>query len=210
MGAVTPEDVRLAALSLTGRISQVPPMVSAVKIGGRRLHELAREGVEVERPPRSVNVTRFDVEETAQPSVYRVEVDCSAGTYVRVLAADLGEALGGGAHLRRLRRTSVGSFTAAEAAPLGELGPDRVLPLSEVVRDYKGAEVDGDLLSAVRCGKVLDRTTLGVAGAGPWPLSSASGALLAVYEAAGPERVKPAVVLEPLGGGAGGGARADF
>jgi tRNA pseudouridine55 synthase len=206
MSDVTSEDVRQAALALTGRIWQVPPMVSAVKIGGRRLHELAREGIEVDRPPRSVNVTRFDVEETAQPNVYRVEVDCSAGTYVRVLAADLGEALGGGAHLRRLRRTAVGSFTVAEAAPLGELGPDRVLPMSEAVRDYKGADVDGELLAAVRCGQVLDRAALGVAGPGPWPLSSAGGALVAMYEAAGPERVKPAVVLEPLGGG----PQADF
>ena len=66
-----------------GEIHQRPPMVSAVKVGGRRLHELARQGVEVEREARPVTVRRFDVEPTDDPLVYRVAVDCSSGTYVR-------------------------------------------------------------------------------------------------------------------------------
>ena len=75
-------------------------MVSAVKIGGRRLHELARQGIEVERPARPVTVYRFDtVPDPARPGVYRAEVECSSGTYIRVLAQDLGLALGGGAHV---------------------------------------------------------------------------------------------------------------
>src|SRR3954465_10245293 len=101
--AVTVDDVRRAVdAHLLGPIEQVPPMVSAIKIGGRRLHELAREGVEVERAPRPVTVHRFDVEPTDDPLVYRIDVDCSTGTYVRTLAADVGRALGGGAHLRGL------------------------------------------------------------------------------------------------------------
>ena len=116
---VTEADVRrVVAEHLTGPILQVPPMVSALKVGGRRLHELAREGIEVEREARPVVITRFDVEATPSPLVYRIDVECSSGTYVRSLAADLGALLGGGAHLRALRRTAVGSFTLAEAHPL--------------------------------------------------------------------------------------------
>ena len=85
-------------------------MVSAVKIDGKRLHELAR--ARGRSPARPVTVYRYDVEPTDDPLVYRAFVDCSSGTYVRVLAADLGHALGGGAHLRKLRRTSVGAFTS--------------------------------------------------------------------------------------------------
>ncbi|MGH9179155.1 MAG: tRNA pseudouridine(55) synthase TruB, partial [Acidimicrobiales bacterium] len=133
MGGVTTEEVRAAAARFVGEVDQVPPMVSAVKVGGQRLHTLARAGVEVERAPRRVTVHRIDVEPAAQPGVFRVEVDCSSGTYVRSLAADLGAALGGGAHLRNLRRTAVGHFTVVEATPLDELGPDAVRPPAAAV-----------------------------------------------------------------------------
>ena len=104
-------------------------MVSALKVDGKRLHELAREGIEVERQPRPVTVHRFTVAPTDDPLVVRAEVECSSGTYVRTLAADLGHALGGGAHLRDLRRTAIGSFTLAEARPLAAISPEvRALP----------------------------------------------------------------------------------
>jgi tRNA pseudouridine55 synthase len=196
MGSVTLEDVQAAATALTGRINQVPPMVSAVKVGGRRLYDLEREGVEVERVARPVTVTRFDVAETEEPGVYRIEVACSSGTYVRVLAADLGEALGGGAHLRALRRLSVGSFSLDESHPLAELDPSLVRPPAELLRDYPAVTLDGELELAVRHGKVLDRSELGIAGDGPWVLLGEAG-LLAVYEAKGVERAKPAVVMLP-------------
>ena len=115
MGDVAIDDVRAAAATLTGAIRQVPPMVSAVKVGGRRLHAIARAGEEVERDARPVTVHRFDVDATGDSGVFRVVVECSGGTYVRALAADLGAALGGGAHLRGLRRTSIGSFEVADA-----------------------------------------------------------------------------------------------
>ena len=128
-GQVSLAEARRAAGSLTGPIWQVPPMVSAVKVGGRRLHQLARQGVEVERAAREVTVWRFDrrcgrrwtaVRPTGGP-VLAVSVECSSGTYVRVLAADLGAALGGGAHLRRLRRTAVGPWSIDSAVPLDAL-----------------------------------------------------------------------------------------
>ena len=98
-------------------IEQVPPMVSAIQVDGRRLHELAREGIEVERAPRPVTVAPLRRRRRPDdPVVLAIEVECSSGTYVRTLAADLGHLLGGGAHLRNLRRTAVGPFTIDEAA----------------------------------------------------------------------------------------------
>src|SRR5213078_319454 len=115
------DDARQAAVALTGPILQVPPMVSALKVGGKRLHELARGGVEVEREARPVTVHRFHVTATTDPLVLAVEVECSSGTYIRTLAADLGTALGGGAHVRDLRRTAIGSFTEDEARRLDDI-----------------------------------------------------------------------------------------
>ena len=103
MSKVTFDDVVAAAEKFVGDIDQVPPMVSAIKIDGRRLHELARQGIEVERPSRRVHIARLVIEPAPNALVFRAEIDCSSGTYIRSLAADLGRALGGGAHLRTLR-----------------------------------------------------------------------------------------------------------
>ena len=94
MGPIDIDAARTAALTLTGDIAQIPPMVSAKKIDGKRLHELAREGIEIERKPAAVSVYRFDLEPADDPMVLRCSVECSAGTYIRSLAADLGTALG--------------------------------------------------------------------------------------------------------------------
>ncbi len=196
MAHVTPELVRAAAAALTGEIEQVPPMVSAVKVGGRRLHDLARQGVEVERQARPVTVYRFDVEpDPGRPGVYRAEVECSSGTYVRVLAADLGRSLGGGAHLDHLRRTRIGSFGEAEMRPLDRIGPDAVLTPAQALRDLDRVTVEPPVAASIRTGLPLDRVPLGAAGDGPWAMLDGRGNLLAVYEATGTDRIRPAVVL---------------
>jgi len=110
--------VRAALPSFVGPIDQIPPMYSAVKKGGVPLHKLARKGEEVEREPKRVvihrlELSRFDPERRE----LELRVECSAGTYVRTLAADLGAMLGCGAHLRSLRRTRSGPFTTADAIP---------------------------------------------------------------------------------------------
>ena len=196
MADVGLEEVRAAAAGFVGDIEQVPPMVSAVKVQGRRLHALARAGVEVERAPRRVTVHRFDVGPTAEPGVFRISVDCSSGTYVRALAADLGAALGGGAHLRALRRTAVGPFSEDEARPLDRVGPEDVLPPVEALRGRPRVTVDDPALAgAVAHGEVLDRDVLGMVGEGPCAVVDPAGRLLAVYEPYGDGRTKPAVVL---------------
>jgi len=196
MAHVTPEMVRAAASELTGDIEQVPPMVSAVKVGGRRLHELARQGVEVERAPRPVTVYRFDTApHPGRAGVYRAEIECSSGTYVRVLAHDLGRALGGGAHVADLRRTRIGSFGEGDMRPLERLGPDDVLTPAQAVRDLDAVTVESAIATSVRTGLPLDKVPLGAVGDGPWALLDDQGVLLAVYEATGSDRIRPAVVL---------------
>jgi len=205
---VTADDVRAAAAALTGPIMQMPPMVSAVRVGGRRLHELARAGEEVERAPRPVTVDRFDVEPTDDPSVWRASVTCSSGTFVRVLAADVGIALGGGAHLRALRRTGIGSFVVEDATPLAALEADPARPVMTPARalgDYPALTVVEDLAVQVGHGRPLSRDALAAEGGGPWAILDGAGTLLAVYEDRGRDALLPAVVLQ-LGetvGGAG-------
>ena len=190
--AMGPVDVaeaqRLATEHLTGPILQVPPMVSALKIGGRRLYELAREGIEVPRAPRPVTVHRFEVRSGPEPGVLTVDVTCSAGTYVRSLAADLGRLLGGGAHLRHLRRLASGGFGVEEAA-----SPDVAVlrPALDALRDFPVVAVDADTGSVVANGRVLPRWD----GPGPWAVVGSDGGLLAVYEAFRAGEAKPVVVL---------------
>ena len=175
---------------LTGQIEQIPPMVSAIKIDGRRLHELAREGKEVDRPPRSVTVHEFTITGQPEPATLSVEVLCSSGTYVRTLAADLGHLLGGGAHLRNLRRTAVGEFTIAEAAAPSEC---ELLPVEAAVRGLARVPADTNLARLVADGRVLPRPP--EMGDGPWAVFGPGDQLIAVYEAFGEAEAKPSVVL---------------
>ena len=207
MEAVTPAQVTAAAATLTGEILQVPPMVSAVKVGGRRLHELAREGIEVERAARPITVYAFEVAATDDPLIYLASVTCSSGTYVRTLAHDLGTALGGGAHLRCLRRTAIGSFGVAEAetleviearveaTPQLQAGVAPILTPAEALRDLGRIVVDAEVAAYIKNGRPLDRVALGASGPGPWPLVDEAGELLAVYEATSTDRIVPTVVF---------------
>jgi tRNA pseudouridine55 synthase len=196
MSSVTPAQVQAAALTLVGDIEQVPPMVSAIKIGGRRLHELARQGIEVDRPPRPVSVYRFDIApDPERPLVYRAEVECSSGTYIRVLAQDVGMALGGGAHIGMLRRTRIGSFGQEEMRPLELVGPEAVLTPAQAMRHLDFVTVTPEMAAVIGTGLPLDRVPIGAVGDGPWAMLNERGDLLAVYEATGTDRIKPVVVL---------------
>src|SRR6185295_15649636 len=124
------EEIETAMASLRGEISQVPPMFSAKKVGGRKLYELARRGEEIERQPVRVTISEFScVEVNGQLLTLRddgsadlnTRVVCSAGTYVRTLAEDLGKMLGVGAHLAALRRTRAGRFKIESAIILEQL-----------------------------------------------------------------------------------------
>lgn len=203
---LTREDVEAATGRFVGDIEQLPPMVSAVKVDGRRLHELARKGEEVERERRRVRVDRFDVE-GFEPGPYptaTVVVECSSGTYVRTLAADLGAALGGCAHLASLRRLRVGSFTLDEAHTLEavEADPDAVvLAPVDATRDLERVDLDAEAARAVAHGVTFPAPSLAPreepAGPGPFAMVGPDGALVAVYERRR-SAVRPAVVLAPV------------
>src|SRR5207244_4607109 len=131
-----------------GRIKQVPPMYSAVHHAGRRLYELAREGIEVEREPREVVVRSIVVDEVAPPRA-TLRIVCGKGTYVRVLAADLGAALGYGGAVECLVRCRVGPFHLADAIPWSDVDSaepavlwSRVTPPESALAGWQGVTLD--------------------------------------------------------------------
>jgi tRNA pseudouridine55 synthase len=162
--SVDREALLAAMAAFTGPIEQVPPMYSALKQDGRRLHELARKGVEVERPPRSIVVHSFELLSFADRRV-RFSVCASKGTYVRSLVLDVGRRLGCGAHLTELRRTRSGRFDLKEAVTISELeSMGAEIPVTdpaEAVAHLPQIRVPESQVSAVADGKRL-----------PWQLVS--------------------------------------
>ena len=113
-------EVKEVFASFRGKSMQMPPMYSAVKVGGKKLYELARQGVEVEREAREINIPRLDITRIELPEVDFI-VDCSKGTYVRTLATDIGSKLGCGGTLTALRRTRCGKFSIDDAVSMEAL-----------------------------------------------------------------------------------------
>ena len=196
-------DVETALGDFVGEISQVPPMVSAVKVEGRRLYELAREGREVERDARRVTVHSLDVtafEEGSNPLV-GLRVVCGKGVYVRSLADDLARVLGGRAHLVELRRTRVGSLSVGERAGAAP-GPDDLgdwerwmLSPAEGLTDLPARTADSQTLDMVRHGRRLSADTVPqFEDDRPTRILDGSGRLWAIYSRKGAQLI-PQVVL---------------
>jgi tRNA pseudouridine55 synthase len=192
------EAIQAAVAGLRGDIRQVPSAVSAVKVGGRRAYQLAREGQPVELAARPVRVDRFDVVAARRHDQLvdlDVEVDCSSGTYIRALARDLGEALGVGGHLTSLRRTSVGWFGLERARTLDELAerPQLSLTLDEAClqmfarRDLTAAEAE-----AAAHGRALPPAGID----GVYAATAADGRVIALLADAG-ARTRSVVVIRP-------------
>ncbi len=145
------EDKLLGTLKkFTGKISQVPPMYSALKRDGKRLYEIARKGETVDREPREIVISELELLGFTSP-VAKVRVLCSKGTYVRVLAEDIGKDLGCGAHLLSLRRTKVGQLSVADSVPLKQVekadvqGRLKLLaPIDSLLSTLKTVELEGE------------------------------------------------------------------
>ncbi|MCX5893031.1 MAG: tRNA pseudouridine(55) synthase TruB [Deltaproteobacteria bacterium] len=157
----SPEQVYPAAAGFVGEIQQVPPMHSALHYQGQRLYKLARRGEQVELAPRTVTIYGLEVEEVELPRV-TIKVKCSAGTYIRTLAADLGAALGCGAHLTALRRLEVGQFRVTDAVTLEalekgnpEAGLARLIPLVDCLPGMRQVSVGPEEADKVRQGQAL-------------------------------------------------------
>lgn len=179
---------KVIAEKFVGDILQVPPMVSALKVDGVRLHQLAREGIEIEREARPITVFSFDVEATDDPMVIRATVRCGGGTYIRSLGADLGTALGGGAHIRTLRRHSSGPYSLDESCTLDD---PVLLPVGEAVRALESHVLTDAEIDDVLYGRVRDAWD----GDGPWAATNADGELIAVFELWKDRIAKPTVVF---------------
>jgi tRNA pseudouridine55 synthase len=163
-----------------GTFAQVPPMYSAVKIGGKRLYELARAGEEVERAPRQVTVHELLLRDFSAEEL-KLSVHCSKGFFVRTLAAELGEALGCGAHLTALRRTQSGPFSLSQAVPLEKVvagGAVTLVGLNDALKDLPSFQVTEAEAARVKHGGVVE-----VSGkTGLHRVLEPSGALLAVAD----------------------------
>ncbi len=153
------EQMNDAAATMLGVQQQTPPMVSAIKIDGQRLHKLARQGLEVERAAREITVSAFTLTPTVDPSVWQFEVECSVGTYVRVLLSDLAERVGTVGHLVALRRLASGRHRVDDARTIEQLtedvakGNDVVLPPATFVTALEHVTLPADQIRAVRMGQ---------------------------------------------------------
>ena len=160
---LTLDEMQLQCGRFVGAIQQIPPMVSAVRVDGERLYKLARKGEVVERPARSVIVRAYDVLSYEAPDA-RVRVTCSSGTYVRSLCHDVGQALGCGAVLASLRRTSVGRHHIEDALPLDAFtSPDsveaRLLPMGDAL-DLPVGVLEDEALVALSNGNPISSRNL--------------------------------------------------
>ena len=166
---VAESDISRVLPQFTGNIEQIPPMHSALKRNGRPLYELARKGIEVEREPRAVTIRAIDLLNFAGDRL-TLRVACSKGTYIRVLAADIGKALGCGAHLAGLRRTVVGdldlarSVTLAELESLDEAGrAEHLQPVDALLHSLPVVMLEGEDAERFRHGNPVDLAA-GLAG----------------------------------------------
>ncbi|MBB4918177.1 tRNA pseudouridine(55) synthase TruB [Streptosporangium saharense] len=184
---VTVEEVAKGVEALTGRITQVPPQVSAIKVNGERAYKLARAGEEVELKARPVTVSAFeilDVRREGDLLDVDVSVTCSSGTYIRALARDLGAALGVGGHLTALRRTRVGPYDLSMARTIDQLATECViLPMAEAVAAaFPRRDVTEQEAGLVAHGGRLPSAGL---GDGPIGVFGPDGTLLALVEEKG-------------------------
>lgn len=190
---VSLESLQQVATQFVGAILQTPPMVSAVKVDGKRLYEIAREGREIERKPRSVHVHHLSIEHTSEKDIYKIHVTCGSGTYIRSLVSDIAQAAGTIAHVGSLRRNSIGSFNDSDANTIEEI---KVIGMESGLRDYSQITVNEADAALIRVGNVFQNNHFDLQGIPePWAFTDEQGKLLAVYKLHKGGTIKPDVVI---------------
>ncbi|OBH18722.1 tRNA pseudouridine(55) synthase TruB [Mycolicibacter sinensis] len=195
---LTDSQIADAVSGLRGDIAQVPSAVSAIKVAGKRSYQLAREGHAVELPARPVRIDRFEVLDVRRVGDFvdlDVEVDCSAGTYIRALARDLGNVLGVGGHLTALRRTRAGRFGLDQARTLEELGdaPQLSYSLDEAcLQSFPRRDLTPDEELDVSHGRPL--VSAGIDGV--YAATAPDGRVIALLQDSG-QRTRSVVVIRP-------------
>lgn len=164
---VSEGEVREAILSFIGPMLQTPPMYSAIKVNGRKLYELAREGIEIERQKRSIEIFDIKILDMSLPDI-KIKVECSKGTYIRSLCADIGDKLSCGAVMTSLVRTKSGDFAIERAYTLKEVEEaaakerveDMITPVDYCFMSYARVTVNGELLKAVKNGNMIKKADI--------------------------------------------------
>ncbi len=166
---LTEKEVKTVIMSYLGTYGQIPPMYSALKVGGKKLYELARAGVEIERKAREVEISEIDILEMELPRV-RLRVRCSKGTYIRTLCHDIGESLGVGGAMNALQRMAVGTFPLSESLRLEELEKlvkegrleEVLIPVDRVFDQYRPGVVKEEFVALAYNGNKLEFEQVGL------------------------------------------------
>jgi tRNA pseudouridine55 synthase len=183
---VSRAQIERACAAMVGDSLQTPPAYSAVKVGGRKLYEAARKGDALEAPARPIHVDAFEVSAFDGRDV-EVRITCSGGTYVRVLVADVGRALGSGAYLVRLRRTAIGPFRVEDARPPGEGTPE---PIERAIGHLPKIRLEPEEARAASHGRILAPAGID----GPYAVYGPDDVLKGIYRDDG-AKARPEVVL---------------
>lgn len=212
-GSITREQVEEVLQSLTGVISQTPPMYSAVKVNGKRLYEYARAGIEVERPTRNVTIYKIELLEdwdslSGHEISFRFKVDCSKGTYIRTLAVMIGEKLGYPAHMSDLSRTRSATMTLDDCLTLEQIEEAQSIgvleqslrPIEDALSYLPKYEINDTLAMRVRNGAVLEAPPHLMDADGPIAVFSEEGEALAIYihHPSKEGMIKPSKILKVL------------
>ena len=182
-----------AAQALTGRIEQLPPAYSALRVAGRRAYDLARRGETFDLQPRPVEIHRLEIVSYAYPEL-KLRVECGSGTYVRSLGRDLAAALGTAAVMSALQRTAIGSFRLEDAldpaALTRENWPERLLPPLRAVESLPRICLTEPEIRSIRAGQAIGRE-VSPPGGTPWAALDAAGHLVAILVPRGPGLLGP-------------------
>lgn len=186
---VTEEEAAACIASFVGEYDQIPPMYSALKVQGKKLYELARAGVEVERAPRRVTVHAIRVEEICLPRI-TMTVDCSKGTYIRTLCHDIGKRLGTGGCMESLTRTRVGCFDIAESLTLSRIETlrdqgkltERIHPVDSMFPELPRVLVTSEAERLLKNGNLLRSAQLLAEGTGAFAADPEAAPRLRVYD----------------------------
>ena len=161
---VTEEQLKETVASFEGEIMQIPPMYSAVKVNGKKLYQLAREGIEIEREGRKINIYKIDILDiNLENKTLDMDVYCSKGTYIRTLCHDIGQKLGCGAYVSKLRRTQSGLFKAEDSYTVGQIEKmadegtleSAIIPVDELFGEYEKIAVTNDVAQKIKNGMTL-------------------------------------------------------
>lgn len=201
--AVTAEQLEPLFAQFRGKISQVPPVVSAKKIDGRPAYQLARKNIAVEMKPVEIEVYALDLLNVAGNEA-TIRLHCSSGTYVRSIAHDLGQLLGCGAHLKSLRRVQSGDFTIDQARSLDELGElakdgrlnEALIPAAQLLPQFPSEQVDDLTQGQIRNGRAFRVSPFHISKTERYVKAvNGSGELVAIGEARLPHLYHPVLVL---------------